>query len=800
MSELVHNTKMSVRFLKAFSPEGPWVLTAIVPDGGKTWTETFWPRTEQECHAWIESHQGIKNLYFMVNPALRDLKTKAKKIDVDKMAWLHVDIDPRPGEDIDKERERAFALLQNFRPAPSVILDSGGGYQGFWKLEEPVVITGEGQERERKCEELETYNQQLELLLGGDHCFNLDRIMRLPGTINIPGEKKRKKGRVNALAKALVFDAKLTYPLSAFTAAPRVQVGDGGFTGDGARVKISGNLPRIESVSDLPLSDKTRMLIVQGGDPDDPTKWSSRSELLFHVLCEMVRAGIEVDIMASVIMDPDFLISQSVLDKPRPEQYAARQIQRAQEEAVDPWLRKLNDKHAVIADVGGKCRVITEVPDEILGRPRLSRQSFDDFRNRYRHIKVDVGTNEKGMPIQKPAGSWWLDHPKRRQYETITFAPGREVPDAYNLWRGFACEAIAGDCSKLITHVRDNICSGNEEHFRYMMGWMATAVQHPDLTGQVAVVIRGKQGTGKGVFIKAFGSLFGRHFLQISDPKHLVGSFNSHLRDCVVLFGDEAFFAGDKKHESILKMLVTEQQITFEAKGMDAENGANYVHLLLSSNSDWVVPAGAEERRFFALNCGDERMQDKKYFLAIEKELASGGRQAFLHMLLNYDLKGFDVRTAPKTAALREQKRHSFTPDQAWLHERLVDGISTASSDEWLPVIRCDLVYEDFCNYGKDGGFPRRPSRFQLYQFLAKVFSDPFPPRRFQDFADIMVTDESGMLVKKRMRPYFFEMPTLEAARAMFDKAAGGPFEWPKVDRPPEPIEPTSKRQTSAPF
>jgi hypothetical protein len=60
----------------------------------------------------------------------------------------------------------------------------------------------------------------------------------------------------------------------------------------------------------------------------------------------------------------------------------------------------------------------------------------------------------------------------------------------------------------------------------------------------------------------------------------------------VLLFGDEAFYAGDKKHESILKMLITEEMITIEAKGVDAEVSGNCIHLMMASNDrGWCPPA-----------------------------------------------------------------------------------------------------------------------------------------------------------------------------------------------------------------
>ena len=59
--------------------------------------------------------------------------------------------------------------------------------------------------------------------------------------------------------------------------------------------------------------------------------------------------------------------------------YAIRQIERAKEEAVDPWLRKLNERYAVIQNTGGKCRVVEEVMDHTMkSESRLTRITFED--------------------------------------------------------------------------------------------------------------------------------------------------------------------------------------------------------------------------------------------------------------------------------------------------------------------------------------------------------------------------------------------------------------------------------------
>ena len=55
------------------------------------------------------------NLYWMVNPARTCLTSKAKKEDVEALAILTADIDPRKDEDAADARAAAIAKLEAYR-------------------------------------------------------------------------------------------------------------------------------------------------------------------------------------------------------------------------------------------------------------------------------------------------------------------------------------------------------------------------------------------------------------------------------------------------------------------------------------------------------------------------------------------------------------------------------------------------------------------------------------------------------------------------------------------------------------
>ena len=785
----------SIDFLRRWRPEGPWVLTAVAPD--KKWIRTATLASNKDLLEWLSEYGTDKNVYFSVNPTIGPVESKAGREDIAALDWVHVDVDPRPNleaktpdamqKHLVEEQERILGLfttnLPQGVPPPTVTWFSGGGYWAAWRLKDPFEINGQ----EERYEEAARYNMQLELVFGADSCHNVDRIARLPGTVNWPDAGKIKKGRVPALAELVEFNDHV-YDLSVFTKAPKRQpAGDSGLA-DGATeatsVSVSGNVRRIKELSELEgVSDRAKVVIVQGHDPESPLQGEdqSRSAWLFYACNEMVRGGCDDDTIYAVITDPDWKISESVIGKGTSmDRYAKRQIERAKENAVDPILMEFNGNHAVIGDIGGKCRIISDLPDPNMnGRARISFQTQSDFMLRYCNRKVKVTTPD-GDEAWMDAGKWWIYHPYRRQYRTIIFAPSREVPDAYNLWRGFSYDALPGrSCDLFLAHVHDNVCGRDEAVYRYLMGWMASAVQKPANPGYAAIVLRGRQGVGKSFFVKAFGQLFGRHFLQVSDPRHVVGSFNAHLEDCLILFAEEALYAGDKKHESTLKALVTEEMLTIERKGVDIVSCPNYVHLLMASNEQWVVPANFDERRFLVLDVGDEQMGVKAYFRAIQEELNAGGYEKLLHTLMTWDLSGFDVRTVPNTEALKEQKVLNYMPEEEWWYSKLQDG-EVFEGKGWPDYVFTAHLTFDFITYAQAWRSTARSNNTRLGQFMNQATPSEWNLRsRASGKHEVLCEDGESRSIS---RPRIYLLPSLQVCREIWDSRFGGPHKWEQTE------------------
>jgi hypothetical protein len=732
------------RFLDFFSRPSGWALISIDPSdsvpGRKTRAVFIEQRDLERGVAWAtEQNRAGKNVYHVpaiVEPAWRGPNPPLVG-EIIGTEYIVADLDVRVGEDFAEDLERIRSLLTTRRPEqilpPTGIIYTGNGFQAYWKLS--IIASGPEMVAVILC---------LANEIGGDHIQNPNRMLRVAGTVNWTNAVKQKRGRTSRLSKIERWDSAVSYTLNDFPTPPMHPP-----TPSNDEFAFRRRTIDLSELEELGVPTSTRALIVQGRDALDLAKYTSRSEALFAAILSLLRHRVPDDVVFAVITDPNYPISQHVLDQKNPNKCAARQIQRAHEKLMSPELVELNDRHAVISATGGKCRIVrwdTDPADS--SRTIMQLQTVDDFANAYANRTISDGKQET------PLARWWLRHPKRRQYNGIVYLPGKdeEVGGFLNLWRGFAVTPRRGTWTKLREHLVRVLADNDSKAAEYIFKWAAWAVQNPGTRAEVALVLRGERGTGKGTFGNLLKEIFGRHGIQISSAKQVSGNFNAHLRDVSFLFADEAYWPGNKGDEGGLKRLITEPTIAIEAKGRDVEEFPNCLHILFASNEDWVVPAGSYERRFAVFDVSSEKMQDHQWFSEISDELENGGREAFLFDALNTDLVGFHPRQIYKTSALIQQGERSMSPEDEWLMQLLQNG---RLPQPLRNPARCKS--EDLVSHARRSvptllSVPER----RLGIFLRTRGCEPF-------------TDG-----KKRG----WEFPPLSEARAAMEKRLGGAVTW----------------------
>ena len=429
----------------------------------------------------------------------------------------------------------------------------------------------------------------------------------------------------------------------------------------------------------------------------------------------------------------------------------------------------LNKRHAVIT-VNGRTQILNEDIDRSFNRPTISFSSVQDLHIKYGNRLIpNPNAGIQGQNKMINIVSDWIRSLDRRQYDDIIFAPGQEINGCYNLWRGFAVEPKKGDWSLFRQHIFE-IISGGKQHINdWILTWMARIVQDPGgKRSGTALVLRGDQGVGKGVFLSGYGRIFGDHFLQVNHQNQLTGRFNHHFKNAVFLFVDEGFWAGDKAAEAVVKGLITEDVLVIEPKGKDVFKIKNHINIAFASNDEWVIPAGLSERRFMVTDVSGSMKQDKVYFGAIIKQLQNGGYEGMLYDLLEHDTSKVDVSKIINTSAMLDQKIASMNPVQKFWFEKLRDGRLQDSDSDWNEIILSENLYEQYIEFCKKIGVRHR----KISKQFGKEVKDLCPDLERRNIK--CMSHDTGNC----MRKWHYQFPPLEVCRNFFEQKTGYELDW----------------------
>jgi hypothetical protein len=404
-------------------------------------------------------------------------------------------------------------------------------------------------------------------------------------------------------------------------------------------------------------------------------------------------------------------------------------------------LKVFNKKYMVVNE-GGTALVFEPRFDPVLDRDYFVRIKIPDFKVLYINRKVplfdDQGqpvTDRKGKQQFTSAAQFWLNHPKRTQY-------------------------LGG------------------------LNWIARMYQKPAERAEVCIVLRSdEEGSGKSTLGFAIKRIFGIHAFAISDPRHLVGNFNAHLQNTVFLLCNEAFFAGDKSHIGTLKALITDLNLTIEGKYRNPVQGRNFLHIMMTTNADWVIPAVVTARRYLMLDVSSHRVGDVEYFRKLNDEIEGDGLSAFLYDMLHRDISQFNWRQAPDTTALQEQKKLSLPTGLKWWWDVLEREYVFKSKlgleayfGKWHESVATDLLYDSYLEFSR-----RHYDRFPLSrEAFGKMMGKLGKPTRLRNavVGEHIIGKNAERAVDTRTRTYGYRFGPLQTARKALAKHTGLTFDW----------------------
>jgi hypothetical protein len=188
-NSLSHDPAAAADACRIIFGDRPWQLVRINPNDPEDVADVVIPAGDTAALAhWLDGDARQQSVFF-AHAHRKAGSIRRKKADIEGATWLAADVDPDKLADLQAERDRILSLLQippAGVPDPTVIIDSGRGYVGLWRLDE-------------RCSpaDAEACNRWLRDELGADPVtFDVSRILRLPGTVNFKPEAAGRRARI----------------------------------------------------------------------------------------------------------------------------------------------------------------------------------------------------------------------------------------------------------------------------------------------------------------------------------------------------------------------------------------------------------------------------------------------------------------------------------------------------------------------------------------------------------------------------------------------------------------------------
>jgi Family of unknown function (DUF5906) len=214
--------------------------------------------------------------------------------------------------------------------------------------------------------------------------------------------------------------------------------------------------------------------------------------------------------------------------------------------------------------------------------------------------------------------------------------------------------------------LRTQIAGEGDEYYRYLMGWLASAMQRPHEKIGVALLIRGPMGCGKSLLVNLLKRIV-PHASVVTNKglATLTDKFNTDLDNRTLYMFGEVPEARRVTHEQVaaLKTIITDDTLHIEYKNQTIVQKKQYLNLIVCSNMLNCISTSEGDRRWCVLNTPFpvHDKDDFEYWERVWPLFTSDTAFAasIQQMLLNYDLgvpgsfSAWNAKEYPKSEALQ---------------------------------------------------------------------------------------------------------------------------------------------------
>jgi hypothetical protein len=331
----------------------------------------------------------------------------------------------------------------------------------------------------------------------------------------------------------------------------------------------------------------------------------------------------------------------------------------------------------------GDCNFGIEKFQNIMDKAILEK-TFNDIK----YIKQ----NSEGKVEEKKFITKWVDDKYKRIFKRMDFLPMNKVNIVsdvfvYNLFEGWNEKVLTeyekDKHEKYLKPFLDlglELCGGIKKYLDYLMNFLAHMIQFPNRRIPISFIIKGKQGTGKNVFLNAIGGLMdSKNYISSSNPKDFFGDYAEGFYHKILINMNECEGRDTFEFEGKLKSFISEEKITMNPKFMRPIEIQNYARLIIFSNKSTPIPIDvkSKDRRYVVYQTTDKYL-DKKYSAVFWNRLVEHFKRpefiaALYNELNNRDISKWNfIKERPITDAYIEMCKN-YIPIEALYFENLIN-------------------------------------------------------------------------------------------------------------------------------